>query len=119
MSAQAGVGGARNRVEVPVGRPEDFLDGTRTVVVAEGLNYVVFNLGGELFALRDQCPHQGAPLSCGVITGAMMPNRPGEPLRFELQGEIVSCPWHRWKFDIRTGRSLFGVDRRNVLSVPV
>jgi nitrite reductase/ring-hydroxylating ferredoxin subunit len=119
MSAQAGVAGARNRVEVPVGRPDEFLEGAPTVVEAEGLRYVVFNLGGSLYALRDQCPHQGAQLSCGVLTGAMMPNQPGDALTYDLEGEVISCPWHRWKFEIRTGRSLFSVDRRNVLSVPV
>lgn len=110
---------ARRHVELAVGQLDEFPVGGRKVVEAEGLRYVIFNVGGTLYALRDQCPHEGAPISCGVVTGAMLPNRPGEDLVYGLEGEIVTCPWHRWKYSIKTGESIFGVDRRRVVTAPV
>lgn len=41
---------------------------------------------GEVFALRDICPHRAAPLSAGRVV-----NHAGE-------GETVECPYHGWRF---------------------
>ena len=42
--------------------------------------------GGEWFALDGLCPHAGGPLGAGCLTGS-----------------TVTCPWHGWQFDVRTG----------------
>lgn len=47
----------------------------------------LFNVDGQLHALDGVCPHQGGPLGKGCLTGA-----------------IVTCPWHGWQFDVRTGQ---------------
>ena len=47
----------------------------------------VFNTAEGLFALDGVCPHQGGPLGKGKLTGC-----------------IVTCPWHGWQFDVRTGQ---------------
>ncbi|HEY4311374.1 MAG TPA: Rieske 2Fe-2S domain-containing protein [Pirellulales bacterium] len=47
----------------------------------------LFNVDGEIFALDGVCPHQGGPLGKGCLTGT-----------------IVTCPWHGWQFDVRTGQ---------------
>src|SRR3569832_2501684 len=39
---------------------------------------------GELFALRDICPHRGVPLSAGRI----------------LADVSVECPYHGWRFKL-------------------
>jgi nitrite reductase/ring-hydroxylating ferredoxin subunit len=41
---------------------------------------------GEVFALRDICPHRAAPLSAGRIVA------------HEGEGETVECPYHGWRF---------------------
>ncbi len=46
----------------------------------------LFNVEGTLFALDGVCPHQGGPLGNGILCG-----------------EIVTCPWHGWQFNVRTG----------------
>jgi nitrite reductase (NADH) small subunit len=46
----------------------------------------VFNCAGTFYAIDDTCPHQGGPLGEG-----------------ELDGTIVTCPWHEWRYDVRTG----------------
>jgi 3-phenylpropionate/trans-cinnamate dioxygenase ferredoxin subunit len=73
-------------------------------VRAGNRDIVVFNVGGELFALSDRCPHKGASLSQGKLTGAVASSEPGRYAISRL-GEILRCPWHGWEFDMRTGKS--------------
>jgi nitrite reductase/ring-hydroxylating ferredoxin subunit len=80
--------------------------GGRKLVEVAGRRVVVFNLGGEFFALADRCPHQGGSLAAGCVTGNVSSSAPGE-YRYERRGEMVRCPWHYWEFDIRTGHSRF------------
>jgi nitrite reductase/ring-hydroxylating ferredoxin subunit len=78
--------------------------GGRKLVKVAGRALVVFNLGGEFFALGDRCPHKGGSLSQGKLTGLVESSVPGE-YRYSRRGEILRCPWHSWEFDVRTGRS--------------
>jgi nitrite reductase/ring-hydroxylating ferredoxin subunit len=78
--------------------------GGRKLVKVAGRAVVVFNLGGEFFALGDRCPHKGGSLSQGKLTGLVESSEPGE-YRYSRHGEILRCPWHSWEFDVRTGRS--------------
>ena len=82
----------------------DLPPGTRKRVVVEGLAIAVFNIGGELFALQDRCPHRGGSLSEGRLTGLVEAAEPGV-YTYVRGGEILRCPWHGWEFDIRTGLS--------------
>jgi nitrite reductase/ring-hydroxylating ferredoxin subunit len=91
----------------------ELVPGSRKIVEVEGRSIGVFNVHGSFFALRNTCPHQGAPLCLGTITGLMAPSAPGE-YRFQRAGEIVRCPWHGWEFDITTGRSVFNPHRTRV-----
>ena len=83
-----------------------------------GRSVGVFNVGGEFFALRNACPHQGGPLCQGVLSGLAVPGAPGE-YRYVRRGEILRCPWHGWEFDIRTGRSYVDPDTTRVRTYPV
>ena len=78
--------------------------GGRKLVEASGRAIVVFNLGGEFFALGNKCPHRGGSLCHGSLTGLVESSEPGE-YRYSRRGEIIRCPWHSWEFDIRTGKS--------------
>ena len=87
--------------------------GGRRIVTLEGRSVGVFNVGGEFFALRNACPHQGGPLCQGVLSGFVVPGRPGE-YRYVRRGEILRCPWHGWEFDVRTGQSYCDPDNTYV-----
>ncbi len=80
--------------------------GTRKLVEVAGRSIGVFNIGGEFFALRNRCPHQGAALCTGQLGSAVTSPGPG---RYEVDraGEILRCPWHGWEYDVRTGQSWF------------
>jgi len=78
--------------------------GTRKLVEVGGRAIVVFNLGGDFYALNNRCPHRGGSLFQGIQTGLVESHVPGEYC-YSRRGEMVKCPWHGWEFDIRTGQS--------------
>ncbi len=83
------------------------------IVEVAGRSVGVFNVGGEFFALRNRCPHQGGPLCLGPLGGFVSSTGPGH-YTYSRQGEILRCPWHGWEFDIRTGQSWFDPTRVRV-----
>jgi len=85
---------------------EEFPPGTRRIVNANGRSIGVFNIDGQFYALRNLCPHQGAPLCRGRIVGTNIANGPYEYV-YAREGEIIKCPWHGWEFEIASGRSIF------------
>jgi 3-phenylpropionate/trans-cinnamate dioxygenase ferredoxin subunit len=100
-----------------VARVAEIPPGARRLVRLGERTIVVFNLGGEFFALNDRCPHGGGSLSCGVLTGLVESPGPGR-YSYTRKGEILRCPWHAWEFDIRTGRSVCDPRRMKVRQWP-
>ena len=64
--------------DVPVGQGR--------VVEAEGKDLALFNVEGTFYAIDNTCIHRGGPLGEG-----------------DLEGRIVLCPWHAWRWDVTTG----------------
>ncbi|NUR96952.1 MAG: Rieske 2Fe-2S domain-containing protein [Kribbellaceae bacterium] len=106
-----------------VGPAAELPPGSSTVVypdrVKSGIG--VFNVDGEYYALKNTCPHMGGPLCKGTVRGTsaaeVTPDAQPE-VRWERAGEIVSCPWHHWEFEIKTGRTIF-TSRQRVKGYPV
>ena len=92
--------------------------GTRRIVTVGVRSIGVFNVGGRYYALRNVCPHQGAPLCRGPLTGTTLPGPPGS-YRYAREGEILRCPWHGWEFDVTNGRSIFNPHAVRVRKYPV
>lgn len=95
--------------ELPIGDKRIVTDGKWTAGV--------FNIAGSFHAIRNVCPHAGAPLCLGTVHGTHVPGEVGE---FEpgYEGRILRCPWHGWEFDIVTGKALY--DRKSrVATYPV
>lgn len=86
------------------------------VIITEvnGIEIGVYNVKGEYYALHNKCPHRGAPLCEGRITGLMTGPEPGQ-YEIEREGEIIRCPWHGYEFDITTGE--FVLEPRTVRSM--
>lgn len=93
----------------------DLPEGERLILDINGRSVGVFNVGGEFYALRNLCPHEGAELCKGTITGMNLPGKVGE-YEWVRDGEIIRCPWHAWEFDIKTGRSIFNPHKVRVKS---
>ena len=79
--------------------------GERVVREVGGVSVGVFNVGGQLYALHNRCPHKGGALCRGPVTGTALPT---SDFRYDYgrEGEILRCAWHGWEFDIASGRSL-------------
>ncbi len=74
---------------VVLGAIEAFPPGRLVSVKVAGRQLAVCNDGGEFFAAENACPHKGGPLSRGW-----------------LKGTVVTCPWHRFRFDLRRACSV-------------
>jgi nitrite reductase (NADH) small subunit len=65
----------------------------------------VVRVGDEIHALADRCPHRGAPLCSGGRTVHGIELADASPVR-GAERALVRCPWHKWDFDIASGRCL-------------
>jgi 3-phenylpropionate/trans-cinnamate dioxygenase ferredoxin subunit len=101
-----------------VGMVEEIPPGARKVLEVAGRSIGVFNIGGDFYALRNSCPHQGGPLCQGQLTGFVMARVPSE-YSYTRQGEILRCPWHGWEFDVKTGQSWFDPQQTRVRAYTV
>ena len=92
-------------MDVVVGSVEDVRrDGCRIIDVA-GRPVGVISVGEEFFAISDRCPHMGASMCTGSLSGTFLPAGPHE-LVYGRDDRVIRCPWHGWEFDLSTGRSL-------------
>ncbi len=62
--------------------------GATKIVPVNGREVALFNVDGKVCAIENVCPHKGGPLGEGM-----------------LEGNVVTCPWHGWQFDVTTGKS--------------
>lgn len=93
--------------------------GERKIVQIGKRSIGVFNIHGQLYAIKNSCPHQGAELCRGTVGGTMLPTeKPGQYI-YGLDGQILRCPWHFWEFDIKTGESVFVPNNNRVKTYQV
>lgn len=60
--------------------------GGTAFATVDGIDVAIFHRGAEIFAIGNECPHQGGSLCDGPV-----------------EGDIVICPLHGWEFDLRSG----------------
>lgn len=73
-----------------------------------GLRVGLFRVADDFHALADRCPHRGAPICSGRVVAALELTPDGPELG--APASVIRCPWHKWEFEIETGRCL--VDER-------
>ncbi|HEX9639073.1 MAG TPA: Rieske 2Fe-2S domain-containing protein [Acidobacteriota bacterium] len=54
-----------------------------------GRELAVFRTEAGFYALQHRCPHRGGPLALGMVCDG-----------------AVTCPWHEWRFELKSGQSL-------------
>jgi len=69
--------------DVPSGAIKGFKAGDKGVLVS--------NFDGKFYAIGDKCTHRGCSLSKG-----------------RLEGEVVTCPCHGSRFNVKTGANVKG-----------
>jgi 3-phenylpropionate/trans-cinnamate dioxygenase ferredoxin subunit len=105
-------------VKFLVGRVDEIPPGSRKIVRIAGRSIGVFNVEGEFYAVRNRCPHQGAPLCEGKLWGVLRAAVPGT-FEYEQRKQILTCVWHGWEFDLKTGQSWCEPQRLRVRSYSV
>jgi 3-phenylpropionate/trans-cinnamate dioxygenase ferredoxin subunit len=73
---------------------------------------------GEVYAIDARCPHQGALLCKGTLTGLKLRSSASSEILIR-RGEIIQCPVHRWDFDVCTGYSIGVWPRHRAQPYPV
>ena len=90
----------------------------RWIIVKEKRVLLIRTKDGSFFALRGICPHRGADLAHGRLTGITQAAGVGE-YKYAREGQILRCPWHRIEFDVATGQSIVDPLRLRVRTYPV
>ena len=72
-----------------IGRAAEVPVATGRVFEAAGRTVAVFNVDGSFYAIDNECSHRGGPLGEG-----------------DLDGKVVLCPWHAWRWDVTTGANI-------------
>jgi nitrite reductase (NADH) small subunit len=105
--------------QIEVGAADEFIAGQFKIVEVDGRQIGITRLkGGELRAVRNVCPHKGAPVCLGIIGGTWPPCEPGE-MKYERDGEVLVCPWHGFEFDLVNGQELYQEKPIKLLMYPV
>jgi nitrite reductase/ring-hydroxylating ferredoxin subunit len=71
---------------VPVLDEKELREGSMKLVNVEGTPVLLVKVSGQFFAIDNRCPHMG----CGLSGGS-------------LEGYVIICPCHDWRFDLRAG----------------
>jgi nitrite reductase (NADH) small subunit len=75
---------------VTVARVGDVPPGAARAVRAGGVELALYNVDGQFYATQSQCQHLQGPLGDG-----------------DIEGPALTCPWHGWQYDVRTGENEF------------
>ena len=102
---------------VDVGAAEEFLEGKARIVTVEGRSIGVIRWRDEVYALRNICPHEYAPVCAGYTMPKILGDHDGQ-LRVDDDTLVVVCPWHGWEFEARTGRAAWGKSNYKLKTYP-
>ena len=75
---------------VKVAKVNEMPPGTAREFQADGRMIALFNVDGNFYAVDNTCLHRGGPLGEGT-----------------LEGEVVTCPWHGWQYNVKSGEAVF------------
>jgi nitrite reductase/ring-hydroxylating ferredoxin subunit len=75
---------------ITVARVDDVPSGTIHSVKAGDEEIALAHCNGGFYAVQPHCLHLHGPLGQG-----------------ELEGCVLTCPWHGWQYDVRTGQNEF------------
>ena len=64
-------------------------EGHMAATYPKGVNVLLARVDGEIYAVSGKCAYLGCPLFTG-----------------KLEGYTITCPFHDWRFDVRTGKFL-------------
>jgi nitrite reductase/ring-hydroxylating ferredoxin subunit len=75
--------------QVKVAGAQDLAPGESRLIRVERRELLLINVEGRYYAVKNSCPHRGAPLDQARVAHG-----------------VLTCPGHGWQFDLETGDSL-------------
>ena len=69
---------------------EDFAPKSAYTVQTKDVQVALIRVGDQFFAAQKACAHLKEPIGQG-----------------RLEDHVVTCPWHGWQYDVRTGKNVF------------
>ena len=87
---------------IKVAAQDELEEGDLLAVEVDGEPICLAKVDGRVFAFTDNCTHISGPLNEG-----------------ELDGEVLTCPWHGAQFNVTTGKVLRGPARQDIATYPV
>lgn len=80
---------------VKVAKKSELEEGRGTIVEIQGNSIALFEVNGQIYAIKNVCPHAEGPVGEG-----------------DLEEKVVTCPWHGWQFDVTTGANEMNPDTK-------
>jgi len=59
------------------------------LVTLDRQEFAIIADDGKFYAVENRCPHKGGPLGLG-----------------QVKNGTITCPWHRFRFELETGKSV-------------
>ncbi len=87
---------------IKVAEQDEIEEGDLFPIEVDGEPICLTRIDGSICAFTDNCTHISGPLHQG-----------------ELDGHILTCPWHGAQFDVRTGKVLRGPARQDLMTYPI
>lgn len=87
---------------IKVAEMNEIEEGSLLAIEVDGEPICLAKVQGHIYAFTDNCTHISGPLNEG-----------------ELEGEVLTCPWHGAQFNVCTGKVLRGPARQDIFTYPV
>lgn len=96
---------------------EELAEGVPHIVTVEDREVGVILWRDDVFAVRNICPHQFAPI-CRGYTMPMIVSDDCGMVAVDDDRPVLLCPWHSWEFDVRTGDVVVGESNYRLKTYP-
>ncbi len=87
---------------IKVAELDEIEEGELKAIEADGELICLAKVNGKICAFSDNCTHISGPLNEG-----------------ELEGDVLTCPWHGAQFNVLTGKVVRGPARQDLFTYPV
>ncbi len=73
----------------PVAKTTEIIEGSPKIIMHNNEEIAIFNVKNQFYAISNTCAHRGGPLGEGTV-----------------KDNVVTCPWHMWRYDVTTGKGI-------------
>lgn len=86
--------------------PEFNREGLCRIIEIEGKEIGIYRIDGEYYGMLNYCVHQSGPICEGTLSGKTVAKYDDWIWSYDSEERYVVCPWHGWKFDVKSGQNV-------------